>query len=86
MGAKVVGTPSGQAPNNFGDVIMFNLKHSGINGFVSFKQNITFPNDNKRGNCFVPDFMLTEKIYRDSGFDPNVEIKMAINLLNNQEL
>lgn len=82
MGAKVVGTPSGQAPNNFGDVLMFSLKHSGIKGFVSFKQNITYPDDAERGNCFTPDFQLTEKIYRDSGFDPNVEIKMAIELIS----
>jgi hypothetical protein len=81
MGAKIVGTPSGQAPNNFGDVLMYNLNNSGIRGFVSFKQNITFPDDDEKGKCLFPDILLTEEFYKNSNYDPNAEIKLAIDYL-----
>ncbi|MBU1014390.1 MAG: S41 family peptidase [Bacteroidetes bacterium] len=85
VGAKVVGTPSGQAPNNFGDVLMFNLKQSGIKGFVSFKQNITYPDDVERGNCFIPDFPLTEQKYKDLNHDPNAEIHLGLEIINTRK-
>ncbi|RPH34151.1 MAG: hypothetical protein EHM93_01995 [Bacteroidales bacterium] len=81
MGAKVVGTASGQAPNNFGDALMFSLNRSGIRGFVSFKQVITYPNDPAKGHCFTPDYPLTYQKFKDLHFDPNAEILFSLEIL-----
>ena len=44
-GAIVVGTPSAQAGNCFGDIMNFNLKNSGLPGSVSRKYFEDFPGD-----------------------------------------
>jgi hypothetical protein len=83
LGALLVGTPSAQAGNNFGDSLPFALKHSGINGFVSHKRVITFPDDAEKGNCLKPDVLLTYKKLAAYGFDPNAELRLALEALKN---
>jgi hypothetical protein len=83
LGALVVGTPSAQAGNNFGDSMPFTLKHSGINGFVSHKRVITFPDDAEKGNCLMPDVLLTYEKLASYGFDPNAELRLAMEVLRN---
>jgi hypothetical protein len=85
LGALVVGTPSAQAGNNFGDSLPFTLEHSGINGFVSHKKVITFPDDSEKGNCLMPDVLLTYKKLASYSFDPNAELRLALEVLGNEK-
>ncbi len=80
-GAVVAGTPSAQPGNNFGDVLFFQLKNSEIRGYVSYKQNITFPNDPVKGKCLVPDYVLTYEKFAEYNFDPEAEIIFAQEIL-----
>jgi len=80
-GAKIVGVPSAQPGNNFGDVLFFQLPNTGIKGYVSFKLNVTFPDDPVKGKCLMPDYMLTYKIFAGMNFDPEAEIIWALELL-----
>jgi len=80
LGATVVGTPSAQPGNNFGDSLPFKLKHTGLSAFVSHKQNISFPNDLERGNCLMPHYLLTYEKLSALGFDPNAELLLALDL------
>jgi hypothetical protein len=81
MGAIVVGTPSAQPGNNFGDVLQFQLRNTGLEGFVSHKQNITFPDDPEKGRCLQPHHPLTLEKLASYDFDPNAEILMALEIL-----
>jgi hypothetical protein len=80
-GGKVLGTASAQPGNNYGDLLYYELNASGIKGYVSFKQNITFPDDPMKGKCLMPDYPLTHEIFESFGFDPDTEILFAIELL-----
>jgi len=80
-GAKVLGTASAQPSNNFGDVLFFQLNNSGLKGYVSFKQNVTFPDDPKKGKCLMPDYPLTYQKFESLGFDPDAEIRYALEVL-----
>lgn len=80
-GAKVLGTASAQPGNNFGDAIFFHLNNSGLKGYVSFKQNITFPNDPDKGKCLMPDFPLTYQKYMSFNYDPDAEILYALEVI-----
>ncbi len=68
LGATLVGVPSGQAGNCFGDVLIFTLKNSGIRGAVSYKQFLDFPEDS------------IDKL-KKLRFDPNAEIILALEKL-----
>jgi hypothetical protein len=77
-GAVLVGTPSGQTGNSFGDILFFKLKHSGIQGTVSYKRFLIFPNDEEKGKLLRPDIVLTYEKLKDLQFDPNAEILIAV--------
>jgi len=81
MGAKVVGTPSAQPGNNFGDVLQFQLKNTGLGVFVSHKQIVTFPDDPESGRCLKPDYPLTLEKLAGFDFDPNAEVLLALEIL-----
>ncbi|HUU47116.1 MAG TPA: S41 family peptidase [Acidobacteriota bacterium] len=81
QGATVVGTPPGQPGNNFGDVLMYKLNETGIQGFVSYKQVVTYPDDPEKGRCLIPDVVLTYDKLRSYGFDPNAEVLLALEVL-----
>ena len=78
LGATVVGTPSAHAGNNFGDSLLFQLTNTQLRGAVSFKQNVTFPDDPVKGHCLRPDIMLTHEKWAALGYDPNAEVLLAI--------
>jgi hypothetical protein len=80
LGATLVGVPSSQAGNCFGDVLMFKLKNTGISGQVSFKLMLAFPDDPERGRLLQPDFPLTYSKLASCDFDPNADILLAIDL------
>ncbi len=81
MGAKVVGTPSAQPGNNFGDVLQFELKNTGLGVFVSHKQIVTFPDDPDGSRCLEPQYPLTPGKLADLDFDPNAEVLLAMEIL-----
>jgi hypothetical protein len=73
-GAKLAGTPSGQASNCFGDIIPFKLPNSGVTGHVSHKRFSDFPDDPKLGRALPMDYPLTYEKLREYGFDRNAEV------------
>ncbi|MBE3087725.1 MAG: hypothetical protein IMZ71_01205, partial [Chloroflexi bacterium] len=81
LGATVVGTPSAHAGNNFGDSLLFQLTNTKLRGAVSFKQNVTFPDDPDKGRCLRPDIMLTHEKWASLDFDPNAEVLLALEFL-----
>ena len=80
-GAKIVGRPSAQAGNCFGDLINYRLKNSGISGFVSHKYFELYPDDPERGKVLRPDYELTYDKLASYGFDVNADILWALEIL-----
>ena len=81
LGAVTVGTPSAQPPNNFGDMLLFELQHTGIQAGVSHKQIVAFPDEPEIGRCLRPEIPLTFEQLAASGFDPNAEVLLALDVL-----
>jgi hypothetical protein len=85
-GATLVGTPSAQASNCFGENIMWELGHTGIEGSVSGSYFNTFPNDPELGRILPVHYPLTYEILASYDFDPNAEYLYALEaLLGNGE-
>lgn len=76
----MVGVPSGQAGNCFGDTLFFKLNNSAISGAVSFKRFLEYPDDPERGKMLRPDYELTYDKLAAYGFDPNAEILLALEI------
>lgn len=83
-GATVVGTSSAQPGNNFGDMLLFTLNNTQIQGGVSFKRIITFPDDPIKGQCLKPHFELTYDKFRQLGYDANAEVLFALEIVAHQ--
>jgi len=81
MGAIIVGTPSAQPANNFGDMLMFELRNSALQVGISYKQNVTFPDDPDLGRCLLPEHPLTFEKLAAYDFDPNAEVLLALEVL-----
>lgn len=79
LGAKIVGVPSSQSGNCFGDTLMFQLKNSGLRGFVSHKFFLEFPDDDKLGYLLRPHKELSYADLIRHHFDPNASILVAWN-------
>jgi hypothetical protein len=77
-GAKLAGTPSGQASNCYGDIIGFELPNSHVRGSVSHKQFADFPGDPVLGRALPMDYPLTYEKLREYEFDPNAEVRWAM--------
>ena len=80
-GATIVGTPSAQPGNNFGDSLILQLKNTGIQAFVAFKQIVCFPDDPEKGRLFPIDHPLTYAKLASYGFDPNAEVLLALEVI-----
>jgi len=85
LGATIVGTPSAQPGNNFGDSLLFKLNNTGLRCFVSFKRIITFPDDEEKGYVLRPHFELTYDKLASYNFDPNAEILWAVEILSREQ-
>jgi hypothetical protein len=79
-GAKIVGTPSAQAGNCFGEPFDFKLQHSGLTGTISHKQYVNFHDDPEMGRVLQPHFPMTYDKLKSYAFDPNAEIQYALDL------
>ena len=82
-GAKLIGTPSSQSGNCFGDILSFKLKHSKLTGGVSHKKFIYFPDDKNKGEVLNPHYLLKYDKLVAYNFDFNAEILLAIEIAKN---
>jgi hypothetical protein len=80
-GATLVGTPSGQAANCFGNARYWRLNHTGIEGGVSSTYYLDFPNDAEMGRVLPVHYPLTYEQLASYDFDPNAEFLYALELL-----
>ncbi len=80
-GAKIVGVPSSQAGNCFIDTLRYTLDHSGLQGRISYKWSLLFPDDADTGKMLRPNLELTYDRLADLDFDPNASIQLALDLI-----
>jgi hypothetical protein len=80
-GATLVGTPSGQAANCFGNSRYWRLDHTRIDGAVSSTYYVDFPNDPEMGRVLPVDYPMTYERLASYDFDPNAEFLYALELL-----
>jgi len=80
-GALLVGTPSAQPGNNYGDSLMLRLTTSGIQAFIAYKQIVAFPHDPAAGRLLPVDHPLTYAGLASYGFDPNSELLLALDVI-----
>jgi hypothetical protein len=80
LGAEVVGNPSSQAGNCFIDTLSFELQHSGIDGGLSYKRSLMFPDDPELGWVMPPDRVLTLELFKAYDFDPNAALLLALDI------
>ncbi|MGD2148932.1 MAG: S41 family peptidase [Anaerolineae bacterium] len=80
-GATLVGTPSGQAANCFGNQTLWYLHHTHIAGGVSTTYYGEFPNDPEMGRVLPMHYLLTYEQLASYAFDPNAEFLYALELL-----
>jgi hypothetical protein len=57
-------------------------KNTGIKTFVSYKQILSFPYDEEKGFCLMPQHLMTWKILKKYAFDPNAEVLFALDILD----
>jgi hypothetical protein len=80
-GAKLVGTPSAQSPNSWGNLLEWQLTNSKINGEVSSSFDIAFGDDPEKG-CVLPvHFPLRWEKLVSYDFDPNACFLFAMEIL-----
>jgi len=80
-GAEVLGTPSAQAGNCFGDIMYMKLDNSGLEYSLSRKYYETSPDDPQTGKVLAPTYPLTYDILASYNFDPNAEILYALDIV-----
>jgi CubicO group peptidase (beta-lactamase class C family) len=81
-GATLVGTPSGQAANSFGNGQLWHLDHTGIEGTVSTTYGVMFPEGSDLARVLPVDYPLTYDKLASYNFDPNAEFLYALELLS----
>lgn len=74
MGAKVVGLPTGQAPNTYMEQTLFTLPRTGIEGQISNCLQLFLPADDPRAKSFTPDIVFTADEYASCGWADNAEL------------
>ena len=81
-GATLVGTPSAQASNCFGENIMWELEHTQVGGSVSGAYFNLFPDDPELGRVLPVHYPLTYETLASYDFDPNAEYLYALEYLS----
>ena len=85
MGAKVVGVPSGQAPNTFMEVTRFKLPNTGLECSASNSLQSCFPTDHPMAKTLTPDIQLSYDDYRQFDFSKDAELLYIIQYNNQDE-
>ena len=84
-GATLVGTPSGQSLSGFGNGTLWELDHTGIGGCISRLYYDLYPDDPARAEAWPIDVPLTYEYLASTGFDPNAELMLALEWVENRE-
>jgi len=84
-GATLVGTPSAQSANTFGEGMIWTLDHTGIQGLVSHNWYVSSPDDLERGRLWPVDVAMTYDDLVRHGFDPNTELLLAMEWIEAQD-
>jgi len=82
LGALIVGVPSSQAGNGFGDIRRFELTHSKLVGYVSTKYFFAFPEQPATGFTLEPHHTLTYPKLASYDFDNNAILLLALEVLD----
>jgi hypothetical protein len=80
-GAKLVGTPSAQAPNSWGNLLEWRLTNSEITGEVASSFDIAFGDDPGKGRVLPVHFPLTWEKLASYDFDHNACFLFALEIL-----
>ena len=80
-GATLVGTPSGQSSNCFGEIIQWSLGNTHLRGTVSGSYFNTFPNNPELGRYLPMNYPLTYDLLASYDFDPNAVYLYALDYL-----
>lgn len=80
-GAVLVGTPSGQASNSFGNGLLWHLNNTGLEGQVTRSYFIIVPEESGLGQVLPVLHPLTYSKLASYQFDPNAEFLYALELL-----
>jgi hypothetical protein len=83
-GATLIGTPSGQAPNSWGNLLEWTLDNSGIRGEVSSSFEIAFGDDPDKGRVLPVHYQLTYEKLASYQFDHNAIFLLAMDMLKDQ--
>ena len=83
-GAKLLGTPSAQAPNSWGELMEWQLDHTGIKGEVSQSFSNFFGDDPELGRVLPVHYPLTYEKLKSYKFDINTEFLYAMELLEKE--
>jgi hypothetical protein len=84
-GARLVGVPSGQAPNTFSGQNPYPLKRTGLTLYMTCKFSVSFPKLPRDARALMPDPVLTYEKLRDYGFDPNASVLLALDVLGDKD-
>ncbi len=76
-GAQVVGVAAAQAGNCYIDSLGYRLQHSGLQGTISYKKSVRFPDDPRVGESLSPDYPLRYRYLAARGFDPHASLRLA---------
>lgn len=80
-GAKLVGVPSGQAPNTFSDQNPYELPRTKLTLYMTCKYSVSFPKLAPEERFIKPDRELTYDLLKSYGFDPNAAVLLALDVL-----
>ena len=80
-GSKLVGTPSAQSPNSWGNLLEWQLVNSEIKGEVSSSFDIAFGDDAGKGRVLPVHFPLKWEKLKSYDFDHNACFLFAIEIL-----
>jgi hypothetical protein len=84
-GAKLVGTPSAQSPNSWGNLLEWQLTNSKISGEVSSSFDIAFGDDPEKGRVLPVHFPLKWEKLASYDFDHNACFLFALEILQNPD-
>jgi hypothetical protein len=84
-GATLVGTPSGQTANCYGEIIWWELDNTGVYGGVSGTKYLYFPEESELARVLPVHHTLTYEKLASYDFDPNAWLRYALELAEESE-
>lgn len=84
MGAKIVGVPSGQAPNTYMEVTHFSLPRTKLEGSISNSMQLFLPADDPNAKQVMPDILITCDDYKRYHFDDQTEVLYLLDYIRLQ--